>query len=59
MSQELPTSTRYEDFNVMEQQQHWDDHTRRIVQNRLEPLKHFYVFTPEEERIDSYGAFSP
>ncbi|TLS51245.1 hypothetical protein FE782_16065 [Paenibacillus antri] len=48
MKRDLPNATRYEDYNVMDQQEHWDDHTRSIVERRLELESRLQVFHPEK-----------
>jgi len=40
--------THYPNFNVMHEEEHWDDHTREIVSNRFEIPEHFQKLTGEE-----------
>ncbi|WP_274364877.1 gluconate 2-dehydrogenase subunit 3 family protein [Paenibacillus thermotolerans] len=48
MSKILPTKTHYSSYNVMDEQEHWDDHTRGIVNSRLEPGGSLQFFTEKE-----------
>lgn len=38
----------YPTYDVLEQMDHWDDHTQKIVQKRLEPLHQLRFFRPEQ-----------
>lgn len=40
--------THYPHFNVMDEKEHWDEHTREIVGNRLEIPEQFQKLTGEE-----------
>lgn len=46
---------RYPDFDVLEQQGHWDDATRDVVLDRVQNVPPFRFFTREE--IDTLKAF--
>lgn len=48
MSRTLPAKTHYSSYNVMDQQEHWDNHTRGIVSSRLEPGGAYKFFTDNE-----------
>ncbi|HZG87951.1 gluconate 2-dehydrogenase subunit 3 family protein [Paenibacillus sp.] len=50
MKKQLPVVSHYRDYNVLEEQDHWDPHTRSIVRRRLEPKRSFRFLTPEEGR---------
>ncbi|MGB8956704.1 MAG: gluconate 2-dehydrogenase subunit 3 family protein [Tumebacillaceae bacterium] len=44
----MERKTHYSSYNVMQEQDHWDDHTREIVQKRLEIPGAFQKLTGEE-----------
>jgi Gluconate 2-dehydrogenase subunit 3 len=46
---------RYPDFDVLEQRDHWDEATRRVVMARVEQVPPIRFFTPAEAR--TLGAF--
>jgi len=46
---------RYPDYDVLEQVDHWDDVTRRVVLDRLHKVPPFRFFSPEE--ADTLKAF--
>ena len=46
---------RYPDYNVLEQSEHWDGATRRVVMDRVEKVPPIRFFTREEEA--TLGAF--
>jgi hypothetical protein len=49
--------TYYPGYNVMDQAEHWDDHTREIVHKRLDIPGHFSQLTDEEvEQIKALAA---
>ncbi|WP_166240796.1 gluconate 2-dehydrogenase subunit 3 family protein [Paenibacillus turpanensis] len=48
----LPKGTHYPTYNVMDQQEHWDEHTRSIVRSRLIRERNYEFLTmPEAEQI--------
>jgi hypothetical protein len=46
---------RYPDYDVLTQQRHWDDETRRVVLDRVENVPEITFFTPAE--VDTLKAF--
>jgi hypothetical protein len=48
MKRQLPTASHYQHFNVLDEQEHWDDHTRKIVTGRLEFPKQLKFLTEAE-----------
>jgi hypothetical protein len=46
---------RYPDYDVLEQADHWDDATRRVVLDRVQNVPPFRFFAPAE--IDTLGEF--
>ncbi|HEY6963125.1 MAG TPA: gluconate 2-dehydrogenase subunit 3 family protein [Gaiellaceae bacterium] len=46
---------RYPEYDVLEQVDHWDDVTRRVVLDRVHNVPPFRYFTPEE--VDTLKAF--
>lgn len=44
----MTKTTRYPSYRVLDQQEHWDDHTRSIVSSRI-VREHTYRFLTEEE----------
>ncbi|TCP58226.1 gluconate 2-dehydrogenase subunit 3-like protein [Tumebacillus sp. BK434] len=43
--------THYPNYNVLNEQEHWDDHTREIVQKRLEVPGNFQKLTGEQAEM--------
>lgn len=47
----MSVRSHYPSFNVMKEQDAWDDHTQSIVASRLEPKKELRFFTAEEAQL--------
>ncbi|TVY11136.1 gluconate 2-dehydrogenase subunit 3 family protein [Paenibacillus cremeus] len=47
----MPKETHYPSFNVMNEQDEWDDHTQSIVTSRLEMKNSFKFLTPAETEL--------